>query len=111
MTPKEAAAKCREWAAYSRSCAIANDDEMISYGHGEREVAFAAAANLIDQVNVPQPWPPPKEMKEILAFNSRFKHWSDFWRGPDRTWDDVNATHENSLTHWLPIPPAPEVKG
>jgi hypothetical protein len=180
MTPQEAAAKCREWAAYSRSRAIAHDNEMVSYGHGEREVAYSEAAALIDQINVPQPWPhegtemkemvktlriiafdvcpnrecrehggvdtcdlclgkgvysdpfllcaadalesqsrytipqpwpPPAEATEVLAFKAVFRYWSDYGRKPDETWADVNARHNQNLTHWLPMPPAPEVKG
>jgi hypothetical protein len=110
MTPKEAAAKCREWAADSRSRAIAHDNETVSYGHGEREVAYNEAANLIDQINQPQPWPPPEEMEEVLAHSPNIGSYSAIGKAGKPDWRYVNEQW-GPFAHWLPMPPAPEVKG
>jgi hypothetical protein len=110
MTPKEAAAKCREWAADSRSRAIAHDNETVSYGHGEREVAYNEAANLIDQINQPQPWPPPEEISECLVFSVSSKRWIIWPKVPNATWQEQSRA-AGGVSHYLPMPPAPEVKG
>jgi hypothetical protein len=120
MTPQQAAAKCREWAAYSRSRAIAHDNEMISYGHnemisyghGEREVAYSEAANLIDQIGKPQPWPPHKELQKygvsVLAWMPTYGAWGLIsWS--HRGWTDDNY-YLPEVSHYLPLPPAPEVQ-
>jgi hypothetical protein len=116
MTPKEAAAKCREWAEFSRSLIGNSDlrygDPSFHYQDGLM-TAYTAAANLIDQINVPQPWPPPEEMQEALAFCTSFneKKWMNVGRKHQQAWTDMDLMIAYRPTHYLPMPPAPEVKG
>jgi hypothetical protein len=114
MTPQEAAAKCREWAARAKKYAkqYAKDDEDKSaYNYQDGlDFAYMAAANLIDQINVPQPWPPPEEMEEVLAHSSNIGSYSAIGKAGKPDWRYVNEQW-GPFSHWLPMPPAPEVKG
>ena len=114
MTTQEAAAKCRQWAVRAKKDMKQYDGDEHSYHyHDGLDYAYMAAANLIEQIGVPQPWPPPEEMERygvtILGWMPRTKEWIELnWDGK-RFVDYEYCT--NTCSHWLPMPPAPEVKG
>jgi hypothetical protein len=110
MTSQEAAAKCREWAVRAKKDMKQYDADEHSYHYQDGlDFAYMAAANLIDQINQPQPWPPPEEMEEVLAYNPRMKFWGTTGKGGRPDWQHINEQW-GPFSHYLPMPPAPEVK-
>ena len=114
MTPQEAAAKCREMADLAQKrMVLLPEDRIERYGCGERQLAYLDAAALIDQIPTPKPWPPPEDNEElalVLAFDSLLKEWRSVECFPSDDWESIND-EEGPFSHWLPMPPAPEVQG
>jgi hypothetical protein len=101
MTPQEAAAKCRREAA---RCKVQGDYRALE--------AYKQVELWIDQINQPQPWPPPEEMQKygvfVLAWMPTYGAWGLIsWS--HRGWTDDNY-YLPEVSHYLPLPPAPEVQ-
>jgi len=116
MTPQEAAAECRERSDKAkqeikrRGCKPGTAEHYVLETEHE---AWNDAAMLIDQIGKPIPWPPPEEMEEALAFCTSFneKKWMNVGRKHQQAWTDMDLMIAYRPTHYLPMPPAPEVKG
>jgi len=113
MTPKEAAAKCRERSDKAkqeikrRGCKPGTAEHYVLETEHE---AWNDAAMLIDQIGKPIPWPPPEEMEEVLAHSPNIGSYSAIGKAGKPDWRYVNEQW-GPFSHWLPMPPAPEVKG
>jgi hypothetical protein len=108
MTQKEAAAKCREWAAEALKNAIECKPGSVgrNYYNG-MEDGYEDAANLIDQINVPQPWPPPINLEEVLAYHTKMKDWVVIGKTGKPDWQHTTDCW-GPFSHYLHMPPAPE---
>lgn len=51
----------------------------------------------------PQPWPPPEKVRECLAYNTGYQKWI-YVAGGD-------LSRATGYSHYLPMPPTPEVQG
>jgi hypothetical protein len=113
MTPKEAAAECRERSDKAkqeikrRGCKPGTAERYVLETEHE---TWDDAAMLIDQIGKPQPWPPPEEISECLVLPVFSKRWIIWPKVPNATWQEQSRAF-GGVIHYLPMPPAPEVKG
>jgi hypothetical protein len=108
MTPQEAAAKCRERASQAyKEAAKYSENEHQYYYHDGIEDAYLKAAALIYQINVPQPWPPPNNLEEVLAYHSKMKDWVVIGKTGKPDWQHTTECW-GPFSHYLHMPPAPE---
>lgn len=118
MSAKEAAAKCREWAAQARSRAIGSDNEMVSCSYGAAEKSYAEAAALIDKIAVPQSWIPltPETKLEAKKYYLAWRpsRRMSFWLTGElilmAAADDAPAHLQMNLTHYMEMPEGPKGK-